>query len=187
MTPLCEIALKYHCDKVLRHSYTPVYYELFEGMHVRRLLEIGIGTEDLMKPFVDVYVHGASLWLWQEFFLEADIFACDIREDVLINEGRIRSYWCDQRSVESLQALLKQTGRNFDVIIDDGSHVTEDQITSAKVLVPTLALGGVYVVEDCWHPELILPLFPDHQCAEYRGNKTCDDILAIIRRPEWIV
>lgn len=159
---LQALAEKYGCDKLHIHSYIPFYEGLFQGREVKRLLEIGIGYEDLMKPFVPFYVHGASLKMWEEYFPEAEIFGCDIREDTLINEGRIHSFVCDQSSSSSLLKLMRSTGgacRNrighFDVIIDDGSHQAEHQITSARVLLPYLNRGGVYIIEDVQDPDTV--------------------------------
>ena len=52
----------------------------------------------------------------------------------------------------SLKKLLKQL-RKFDssieiIIIDDGSHISKDVITTFKFLFPKIRKGGWYVVED---------------------------------------
>ncbi len=39
-------------------------------------------------------------------------------------------------------------GKTFDIIIDDGSHITNDQITTFNMLKPYMKKGGVYVIED---------------------------------------
>ena len=80
-----SLAIKYSCDKYYAHSYIPFYTELFENMNVRRVLEIGIGYEDLMGPFVPHYVHGASLLMWNDYFQKAAIYACDIRSETLVS------------------------------------------------------------------------------------------------------
>jgi len=154
MRPLIPLARKYCCDKLFTHSYIPFYEELFDGMEVKRLLEIGIGYEELMTPFVPKYIHGASLKMWEEYFPEAEIFGCDIRKDTLFNEGRIRTYVCDQSNPRSLENLITWIGEDFDVIIDDGSHVTEHQIIAARTLIPHLNHeGGVYIIEDVKDPK----------------------------------
>lgn len=179
---LAKLAEKYNCDKWFFHSYIPFYQMLFDDMETRgpikKLLEVGIGYEDLMKLIVPEYIHGASLKMWEEYFPEADIWGCDIREDTLFQQGRIRTLLCDQRDAESVQAVIRQTPP-LDVIIDDGSHYTADQIFTATILLPHVAPGGVYIVEDVQEPEFV---------AESLGGqfikfpKRMDDNLVVIRR-----
>jgi len=181
---LKDLAQKYSSDKLYWHSYIPMYEALFHQRQVFRLLEIGIGFKDLMVPFLPAgveYCHGSSLKMWAEYFPEADIFACDIREDALINEGRIRSITCDHGSAQQLTELVTWAGGDFDVIIDDGSHQTEHQIMTASLLLPWVKPGGVYVIEDVW-PE------PGEQMATnfggilLRGLLGRDDNMVVIQR-----
>ncbi len=157
---LTDLAEKWCVDKLHSHSYIPVYEELFRTRQIRRMLEIGIGFEELMTPFVPRYIHGASLKMWEEFLPDAEIFACDIREDTMINQGRIRSMLCDQSSGQSLAEMVFEFSeglqKGFDCIIDDGSHKTKDQIFTAECLLPRLNVGGVYVIEDVQDPDAIM-------------------------------
>src|SRR3990167_5400885 len=146
---LTDLAIKYGCDKWFRHSYMPTYESLFAHRHVHRLLEVGIGYEGLMTPFVPFYVHGASLKMWSEYWPNANIYACDIREDALVNEGRIKSWYADQSRPMDLERLVANCGGKLDVVIDDGSHEYEHQIITATALLPwVMPHGGVYVIED---------------------------------------
>src|SRR5208337_5037275 len=96
-TSLCDIALKYHCDKhpEIGHGYTPYYSELLHGRNIKRILEIGIGGIACMGYIPD-YVVGASLFMWQDYFPEAEIVGWDIDPDALINADHIKSLLCDQ-------------------------------------------------------------------------------------------
>lgn len=38
----------------------------------------------------------ASIYGWKEFFQNSLIFGADIDKDILINEDRIKTYYCDQ-------------------------------------------------------------------------------------------
>ncbi len=186
---LTELAIKYNSDKYFSHSYVPFYESLFAGRNVKRLLEIGIGFKALMQPFVSPdaeYVHGSSLRMWEEYFPEAEIFACDIREETLINEGRIRSVVCDQSSGASLAGMIVQFCApnglpvvGFDAILDDGSHRATDQMLTFDCLYPRLNEGGIYIVEDVQEPERIAA----HTGGTiHRFNKRPDDILVVIRK-----
>lgn len=181
MVSLYDLAVKYSADKFYAHSYVPIYNTLFHTIQVKRLLEIGIGYEDLMTPFVPKYVHGASLKMWEEFLPEAEIFACDIREDALVNEGRIASVVCDQSQPLELLAMVGKFGGSFDMIIDDGSHLKEHQIITAITLLPYLATRGVYVIEDCY-PDTSQEIAEKFGGEVFSGTKRADDNLVVIRR-----
>jgi demethylmacrocin O-methyltransferase len=194
MGKLEELAAKYGCDKLYSHSYVPFYQELFEGRDIRKVLEIGVGHSDLMTPFVPFYVHGASLKMWAEFWPEAEIYACDIRPDTLINEGRIHSTVCDQSSVASVRSMLADYGKDFDLVIDDGSHVIDHQIITARIIVPELKEGALYVIEDVQNPDAVflallsmIRSFParadnPEPMQIHRFSKRPDDSLVVIQR-----
>lgn len=144
-TPLCELALRYHTDKCHFHNYTPYYHQLLSGKTVTRVLEIGLGWAGLMHA---EYPNAGSLFMWRDYFPDAEIFGLDIRPDTLVNEGRIHSFEVDQSNEESLRSAASAVGGDFDLIVDDGSHVPEHQIMTAGVFLPRLAPDGIYVIED---------------------------------------
>src|SRR5579864_6929326 len=86
--------------------------------------------------------------MWEEYFPNAKIYALDIESEILINRGRIRSFQCDQSKESDLLNASLAVGVEFDLIIDDGSHVAEHPIQTARTFVPLLAPGGIYIVED---------------------------------------
>ena len=107
------------------------------------------------------YITGASARMWEEYFPQANIYALDINKEILFNEGRIRSLWFDQSDPRTYP--LEALGQDFDVIVEDGSHRKDHQLTALKTLVPLLAPGGIYIAEDCGymsHTEL------EQFCAE---------------------
>ncbi len=172
-TELCLLGLKYGADKspLVFHSYTPFYYALWseKRLAIKRLFELGINA-------------GASHRMWQEFFPNAEIIGADFKENLLINEGRIKSYLCDQSSEADLLKLTSEIGKDFDIMIDDGSHETAHQILTAKILSPLLAKGGIYVIEDVHEHEKILKEFPkaDHFKFKDLPGEQNDDKLILI-------
>jgi|SRR3990167_8510638 len=180
MSVLKELAIKYSCDKYFAHSYidSGFYDRLFNGRDVQRLLEIGIGYEELMSPLVPNYVHGASLKMWADYFPQAQIFACDIRQDTLINTERIHSKVCDQYDYSALTRMTVEFGGNFDVIIDDGCHHTLAQVISFMVLWPHLSNGGVYIIEDVGYAD-VLAKAVDGTAHIFRKNGRWDDVVVI--------
>jgi demethylmacrocin O-methyltransferase len=160
MNELCTLGAKHRTDKHNAKNFpeegdlTSVYHGLLKDRKddVRKVLEIGIGhtvagREGWMGT-IDDYHAGASLFMWEEYFPNAEIFALDIVVEALINQGRIRSFWCDQSSESSLREIIPTLGSDFDLIIDDGSHMVDHQILTANTFMPLLGSNGIYVIED---------------------------------------
>ena len=140
MDTLTELAIKYNTDKWGKHTYTPYYFDLFKERRniVKKVLEIGTAE-------------GASLLMWRDFFPNATIYGAEIDpERVKLMEGqkRINVIKCDQTSEADLKNVITHTGTDIDIIIDDGSHVLEDQVFSCKTLMPMLQKHVIYIVED---------------------------------------
>ena len=121
-------------------NYFEVYDEIFKPYQNKnpKFLEIGVA-------------HGGSLELWLKYFdNNVDLYAVDINKDFLdykFDNVKVDYACVDQSSVEHWDAYLKDKPK-FDIIIDDGSHDSEHQITTLLTLFPHLADGGIYVVED---------------------------------------
>ena len=124
------------------HLYGWTYQALFRPLKYRRikLLEIGVGGDDND-------VGGRSLLAWQAFFPFATIIGVDYlpREAVATRRARFRQ--ANQGSAEDLARLCAEEGP-FDVIIDDGSHLSQHQLFSFHHLFDALQDGGIYVIED---------------------------------------
>jgi hypothetical protein len=187
-TPLCTLAIKYGTDKApqLRtypvtegmalpsHAYTPYYHELFKDRResVQRVLEIGI------------YEWG-GLHMWRDYFPNAMIFGFDNQREFLHDEERIKTFYCDASDEKSLLEAIVKIGGKADLIVDDASHVPADQIRAANVLVPYVASGGFYIIEDVGHPRIVsMGMDYSHELVEFRENemKNDDDRLVVIRR-----
>jgi hypothetical protein len=148
-TELCLLAEKYGTDKFI--FYTPYYHELLKDRRqsVKRVLELGIGSPEVMQeslsrlPDPPKYTTGASLYMWRDYFPNAEIYALDRNPKILINEPRIQS-----RLFEQSRPDTYPVGIHWDLIVDDGSHEMADQLIAFKTLWPRLELGGIYIVED---------------------------------------
>jgi|688.fasta_scaffold107996_2 hypothetical protein len=157
-TTLCRLFYAYGSDKCpqIFHSYSEQYHALLNCRRpaVRNVIEIGIGSSELMKPIVgDRYVVGASLRAWRDYFPHAEIYGFDINTRSLFDDERITCLHADQSSPESLETAIAQIHRQngdvgFDLIVDDGSHLIPDMITSYNTLYRHLRTGGIYIIED---------------------------------------
>jgi len=190
-TPLCKLGLKYRTDKCpqLRHSYTPVYYELLKDKRdsVKKVLEIGIGTIWSMKH-VEEYTVGASHMMWRDFFPNAMIYGIDIDPKVIFQEERIKTFLMDSTKPRGIRKLIRKTGSDLDLVIDDGPHGTRTQLKLAQTLLPLLTGDFIYIIEDSRNPDALKEniefLFPDKYEVEVKklpaqGMK--DDNLVIVR------
>ena len=88
-----------------------------------------------------------SLRMWKRYFGNGEIFAIDIFNKYQLQESRIEIFQGSQTDGCFLEEVTRRIGE-LDIIIDDGSHVNFDVITSFKCLFPKLKNGGIYVVED---------------------------------------
>lgn len=104
------------------------------------------------KPvsFLEIGVYkGGSLRLWRDFFApRARLTFVDIDPackalEIPGTDIRIG----DQTDVPFLQQTAAECGP-FDIIVDDGGHKMDQQITSFRALWPALKDGGLYIVED---------------------------------------
>jgi len=74
----------------------------------------------------------------------------------------------------------------FDVVIDDGSHMANDQASTFKMLKPKMNRGGIYVVEDILaldtERKRFEALHPNCEIIDLRRNKgRFDDVLIVYR------
>lgn len=149
----------YGSDKDI-NGYTSVYHVLFNHMKEEpvNMLEIGIGT---VIPFAHSsmvgyarpgYLPGGSLRAWRDYFKHGQIYGVDVQPDTqFTNEERITTHLCDSTQENAVQALMKSLGNmQFDIIIDDGSHIDTDQIKTLSHLYPYLKENGIYIIEDIY-------------------------------------
>ena len=136
-------ALIHKTDKFGYHFYTPHYQKHFKNFQLKKikLLEIGVGGYD------DPVIGGNSLRMWKSFFPFGKIFSLDIFNKKFLQESRIKIYQGSQIDEKILTEICNEVG-DFDIIIDDGSHINMHVIESFEFLFPKLKKGGIYVIED---------------------------------------
>jgi SAM-dependent methyltransferase len=151
-TELCRIAARLNCDKCpqIGHDYTPVYSRIIPRT-VKTLLEIGIGSQSVMRH-IPWYLPGAGLRMWSEWCPLAQVYGVDIDTDCAnVTGDRIHVAIADATTEEVFPEV-----ETFDVIIDDGSHETRDQLAAFALLRGRLSPGGVYVIEDVRQPSPLM-------------------------------
>jgi len=135
---LDSIGLTFGTDKASRyHDYLNFYESFFAPLRDTPLTILEIGVLD-----------GASLKTWEAYFPEATIVGAEINAKAKVFErGRIKIELLDQSDVQELTNVGMKYGP-FDIVVEDGSHMLEHQITSLRTLFPFVKPDGIYIVED---------------------------------------
>ena len=99
------------------------------------LLEIGVQN-------------GGSLAMWKKYFPKAHITGIDINPDCArFRENGVNICIGSQSDADFLKTVNDEYGP-FDIMIDDGGHTMNQQLTSFNTLFPLLKDGGIYSIED---------------------------------------
>ena len=155
-----------HGDKGGTHSYIPEYERLLAPYREKcSFMEIGLAL-------------GLSVAMWDEYFTDGQFTGADLsinfnREDF----PRWDFVECDATKPVFHELLGTKT---FDVVIEDGSHMTDDQIATRDLLLPRMNPGGLYIIEDILNLEATRHLFPGAEILDLRSVKgRFDDVLII--------
>jgi hypothetical protein len=153
-TRMCRVMTKYGSDKARPNNYTPLYSALFNerGDQPLRVFELGLGTNNPDAPSnMGVFGSpGASLRGWRQLFPHALVYGADIDRAILFQEDRIKTFYCDQLDRSSIRELWSHPDlqAGADIIIEDGLHTLEANVSFLEGSLDHLRPGGIYVAED---------------------------------------
>lgn len=157
---LCILGTKYPTDKSPystentetsngsghRHPYTAVYDLLFSQLRYKKikLAEIGI-------------LNNMSMLCWREYFPNAELYGFEFNTTLLSNakSANLKNTiydFIDIKDENSLSATLPKYGK-YDIIIEDSTHIFEDQVRLIKLAHNYLNSGGILVIEDIFRIE----------------------------------
>lgn len=167
MSVLSELAVKHGTDKWGHHYYTEIYHSYFHKYRYLKvnLLEIGIGGYEYPDR------GGASLKMWEEYFEHGKITGIDLHAKHGLDTERIKTHIGSQDDPEFLNKLIDEIGAP-DIIVDDGSHISELTIKTFEILFPRLKSGGIYVVEDAGTSYWKDHFFGDNDVNNYHSHTT---------------
>jgi hypothetical protein len=162
-------------DKHQLHLYGYTYRKLFWPHKYKpiKLLEIGVGG-------YGVGLGGESLNAWQLYFPFANIIGCDIQDKRKLATSNTKIYQLDQSAKDQMEQLANSE-KDFDIIIDDGSHRSSDQRIAFECLYPALNDGGIYIIEDVHTFESTCVGYFSH-LKQYINYSTFDDLKTINMR-----
>lgn len=149
ITDLCLLGVKYPTDKspynndksLHKHAYTSIYNLLFSNIRYESIYLGEVGILD-----------NHSMLCWREFFPNAKLFGFewfDSRLEKAINDGIDCTYIkMDVTNPSSIEKGLTNVNNQFDILIDDSTHVFEDQIKFINVAYKYVKPGGFLIIED---------------------------------------
>lgn len=186
--PLSMLAFKYETDRCpqIKHPFTPFYYQLLKDKQesITKVLEIGIGYREMDSW--RSYRTGAGLYMWRDFFPNAQIYGADIDPRAKVKAQRISTFLCDQTNKKELTNLIKIIGPDIDLVIDDGSHKTKDQIFSCEVIMSIINENVIYIIEDVREPEIIAHSLNMYNCSIPRfRQRFSDDNVVVVRNKQY--
>ena len=140
---LVELVDNSRTDKNTVHAYLNLYQKLIEDKKItaKNILEIGIGG-------------GGSIQLWNDFFLNADIYSIDITPmnwvfEKLLPLDRVTLYTgLDAYDEKIFNSYFYKKNIKFDMILDDGAHTLETMIKFIELYSKVLNDDGILIIED---------------------------------------
>ena len=149
-------------NKIEAHGYAKIYEEIFNVFKKKNINILELGS---------FYGNAAAALFF--YFDKANIFSGDINPDMFkYKSNRIKNFYIDSSSRNSLENDLISKKNNFDIIIEDASHMLKDQIISLFMLFPLVNSGGYFIVEELDFPETR---------EDMRVNQTKPDLKQILQ------
>ena len=159
-TNLCKIMDKNKSDKSNRgissmgHNYTKYYSSIFNELRFKdiKLFELGLGTNNVNVEFNmgENGNPGASIFGWDEYFVNGDIYGADVDAGCLFTTDKIRTFYCDQTDAWIVKQMWdnKYLDFQFDIIIEDGLHKFDANVNFFENSYHKLKNDGIFIIED---------------------------------------
>lgn len=140
---LADLVDNSRTDKNTVHAYLDLYQQLLEGKKntAKNILEVGIGG-------------GGSIQLWNDYFLNANIYSIDITPMNLVFEkllplDRVTLYTgLDAYDEMIFNSYFYKKKIMFDMILDDGAHTLETMVKFVELYSKILNDDGILIIED---------------------------------------
>ena len=149
-TKLCKLGKKYQTNKSSlnidghRSGYTSFFTILFSSLRDKKINIAEIGIEA-----------NGSIKLWREYFKRASIFGFEFDKKKIEKAKKHKLentnyYEINVHDKKSIYYAFKKTKVKFDIIIDDSTHLFDDQIRVIRNCYKFLKPNGLMIIEDIY-------------------------------------
>ena len=129
--------------KIIAHGYAKIYEKYLQEHKEKNLNIIELGS-----------FYGNASAAFYFYFKNSQIYSADINPDMyLYRSKRLINFFTDTSSRSSIERNILKKNIQFDLIIEDASHMLKDQIISLFILFKNLKSGGFFIVEEIDFPE----------------------------------
>ena len=129
--------------KIIAHGYAKIYEKYLKEHKEKNLNIIELGS-----------FYGNASAAFYFYFKNSRIYSADINPDMyLYRSKRLINFFTDTSSRSSIERNILKKNIQFDLIIEDASHMLKDQIISLFILFKNLKSGGFFIVEEIDFPE----------------------------------
>ena len=129
--------------KIIAHGYAKIYEKYLKENKEKNLNIIELGS-----------FYGNASAAFYFYFKNSQIYSADINPDMyLYRSKRLHNFFTDTSSRSSIEKNILKKNIQFDLIIEDASHMLKDQIISLFILFKNLKSGGFFIVEEIDFPE----------------------------------
>jgi SAM-dependent methyltransferase len=153
---LCVLGMKYPTDKcpnnkeraLHKHAYTPYYDMLFSSMRY---------NNNLLLAEIGIY-HNMSMMCWRKYFPHATLYGLEWSNAYIqkaITDDLYFTHYVnvDVTNKSSVEGAFQGINKKFDIIIEDSTHVFEDQIRVIESVYDYMKPGGILIIEDIFLSE----------------------------------
>lgn len=163
MTELSKIASKYYTDKGITyfnsHGYTEIYDSYFKKLKNENrkvnILEIGVQAGYDLLMLNDYFEGNCEI-----YGIDIDLSTCKIKDNLPENIHLIKM---NGSNIDELASWYNNSIKLnyesvfhiplFDIILDDGSHYSEDIINTLIFFYDKISNNGLYIIEDLHAPQ----------------------------------
>lgn len=173
-------------DKCTNHSYGEIYDEVLSSFRDKKgdILEIGV-------------YNGASMVLWNEYLKNFNVFGVDCDDQITDNHKYYFEQYPEKITIdfknaydqEYIDIAKSRCPDGYDIIIDDGPHTLESQVSFIKLYSNLLKDDGVMIIEDIQDIDFVSTLIEqiseDYEYYLYDNREVkgrYDDIVLTIKR-----
>lgn len=150
ITDLCTLGAKHGTDKspyntdpgLHKHSYTAVYDFLFSSI---RNTSVTIAEIGILK--------NKSMQCWREYFPKAELhgfefFESEIQHAKMDGLKNTNYHFINIKEEHSINKSLKEAMKMYNIVIEDSTHVFEDQIRFINCIHKYMYPGAILIIED---------------------------------------